>query len=255
MIKTLKDIENLVVPEISEIPVLQRILKTQQLLKAHSQNTIPIIGVVIAPFSLPIMQMGFEAYLNLMAQHPAAFQQLMAVNQTFAINWANAQLAAGATAICYFDPMSSATMTPKEVYLRTGFAIAKNTIANIQGATAIHLASGHCLDRLDDLIMTGSHILGVSVQEDLREIKRRAAGKVTLLGNLNGIEMRRWTSAQAEQIVKTAIAQAGQGGGFILADNHGEIPWEVSDSTLLAISDAVERWGYYPLDWIESYER
>ncbi|MGR8935731.1 MAG: methylcobamide--CoM methyltransferase MtbA, partial [Gammaproteobacteria bacterium] len=45
------------------------------------------------------------------------------------------------------------------------------------------------------------------------------------------------------------IAKAGRGGGFILADNHGEIPWQVPEAILLAIGDAVERWGRYPLDW------
>jgi uroporphyrinogen decarboxylase len=51
--------------------------------------------------------------------------------------------------------------------------------------------------------------------------------------------------------VKSAIAKAGRGGGFILSDNHSEIPWQVPDGVLLAIGDAVERWGRYPLDWIE----
>ncbi len=48
-----------------------------------------------------------------------------------------------------------------------------------------------------------------------------------------------------------AIEMEAWGGGFILADNHGEIPWQVPDEMLLAIGDAVERWGRYPLDWIE----
>ena len=62
--------------------------------------------------------------------------------------------------------------------------------------------------------------------------------KLTVLGNLNGIEMRRWTPAQAEAIVKEAIVKAGPGGGFILSDNHGEIPWQVPDEVLAAISKA-----------------
>jgi uroporphyrinogen decarboxylase len=70
------------------------------------------------------------------------------------------------------------------------------------------------------------------------------------LGNLNGIAMRNWTAAQTELEVKRAIAQAGRGGGFLLGDNHGEIPWQVPEEVLLALGDAVERWGRYPLDWV-----
>ena len=43
----------------------------------------------------------------------------------FCVDWSNAQLEAGATAICYFDPVSSVSMIPRELYLKTGFEIAK----------------------------------------------------------------------------------------------------------------------------------
>ena len=65
--------------------------------------------------------------------------------------------------------------------------------------------------------------------------------------------MRRWTPEEAETTVKEAIAKAGPGGGYILSDNPGEIPWQVPDEVLMAISDAVHKWGRYPLDWIENY--
>ncbi len=104
---------------------------------------------------------------------------------------------------------------------------------------------------MDDLAATGTAVVGVSSLEDLAELKQGAAGRVTLLGNLNGVEMHRWTVHQAEQKVKRAIAKAGPGGGFLLGDNHGEIPWQVSDKVLMAISEAVRRWGRYPLTWID----
>jgi uroporphyrinogen decarboxylase len=76
-----------------------------------------------------------------------------------------------------------------------------------------------------------------------------------VLGNLNGIEMRRWRAEETENKVREAIAQAGPGGGFILSDNHGEIPWQVSDETLLAIGETVRRWGSYPIDETKIYGR
>ena len=36
-----------------------------------------------------------------------------------------------------------------------------------------------------------------------------------------------------------------------LADNHSEIPWQVSDEILKTIADAVRRWGAYPLQFTE----
>jgi len=128
--------------------------------------------------------------------------------------------------------------------------VAKQTLARIAGPTATHLASGRCLPIVEDLVQTGTAVLGVSAMEDLAEVKSACAGKLTVLGNLNAVEMRGWTPEQAEAKVKQAIAQAGPGGGFILSDNHGEIPFQVGDETLMAISEAVRRWGQYPLTWI-----
>ena len=113
------------------------------------------------------------------------------------------------------------------------------------------MASGRCLPIVDDIAQTGPAVIGTSTLEDLADLKAACRGKLTVLGNLNGIEMARWTPQQAEENVKEAIAKAAPGGGFILSDNHGEIPWQVPDETLMAISEAVRTWGHYPLTWIE----
>jgi uroporphyrinogen decarboxylase len=247
IIQTEKDILSLQIPEIHNSPVLMRMLNIIEALKEKAGDEVPIIGTVVSPFSLPVMQMGFPAYIELMYEQPELFNRLMEVNQEFCVAWANAQVQAGATAICYFDPLTSPTMTAPGVRLEKGFSIARKTLARIQSPTAIHLASGHTLSVIDDIVATGTAAIGVSVTEDLREVKTACQGRLTVLGNLNGIEMRRWTPQQAEDKVREAVCEAGTGGGFILSDNHGEIPWQVSEEVLLAISEAVHRWGVYPL--------
>ncbi len=253
LIRDLEDIRRLQPPQVAESRDLRRVLDTIAGLRARDPET-PIIGVVMSPFSLPVMQLGFERYLLLMLERSESerglFDHLMRLNEAFCVDWANAQLKAGATAICYFDPVSSPTISRPEDVRRLGKPVAKRTIARIQGPVATHFASGRCLRIMDDLPETGTAVIGVSTDENLAELKQAAAGRLTLLGNLNGIAMRSWDAAEAEQVVKQAIAAAGPGGGFILSDNHGEIPFQVPEDTLLAIADAVERWGRYPLDWI-----
>ncbi len=242
-------------PEIEKTPCLTKVLRATELLKARSGEECPIIGVVMSPFSLPVMQMGFDRYLDLILERPELFERLMEVNEAFCVAWANAQLKAGATAICYFDPVSSPTIIPRELYLQTGFPVAKRTLAGIRGPTATHLASGRALPILGDIAKTGTAVVGVSCLEDLAEVKAVCRGKLAVLGNLNAIEMRRWSTVEAETAVRRAIAQAGPGGGFILAENHGEIPWQVPDEVLFAIAEATRRWGVYPLQETESHGR
>jgi uroporphyrinogen decarboxylase len=234
-------------PDIKKTPCLTKVLKATELMKARVGDDCPIIGVVMSPFSLPVMQMGFDRYFDLMMERPELFWKLMDINEAFCVEWANAQLEAGATAICYFDPVSSSTIIPREQYLQTGFLIARRTIARIKGPPAVHLASGRVLPIINDIIKTGAAVVGVSCLENLAEIKSACRGKISVLGNLNGIEMRRWSVGETESKVRQAIFQAGPGGGFILSDNHGEIPLPVPDNVLTAIGEAVRRWGSYPL--------
>ena len=253
VLKHPEDVDLLEAPSVRDAPCLARVLEAIRGMKACAGETIPIIGVAISPFSLPIMQMGFDNYIELIHEQPERFEKLMEANIAFTVEWSNAQLAVGATAICYFDPMSSTTIIPRDLYLKTGHLVARRTMAQIKGPTATHLASGRCRPIMSDIADTGTAVVGVSSLEDIGELKAVANKRVSLLGNLNGIEMRRWTAKQTETMVKRAIAKAGRGGGLLLGDSHGEIPWQVPDEVLFAIGDAVERWGHYPLDWTDDW--
>jgi uroporphyrinogen decarboxylase len=242
-------IDTLKLPDIKSTPSLKKVLDATKLLKESAKDEVPIIGVVMSPFSLPVMQMGFDNYLDMIYSDKESFEKLMEFNKRFCIEWANAQLEAGATAICYFDPVSSTTIVPKELYMQTGFKIAQDTISKINGPTATHFASGNCLTIMDELPQTGTAVIGVSTFEDLKELKKAAHKKLTLLGNLNAIEMRHWSIKETKEIVKNIIKEAGSGGGFIISDNHGEIPYDIKDETIFAIKEAVYEFGQYPIKY------
>jgi uroporphyrinogen decarboxylase len=246
IIKKPEDILKLQSPGIKGNACLGKALKCIELLKEKVEAA-PIVGVVMSPFSLPVMQMGFERYLDIIYERPDLFDHLMRINEEFTVAWANAQLQAGATAITYFDPVSSTTIVSRELFIKTGFQIAKRTIAKIKGPTAVHMASGRCLPIVNDIAQLGTAIVGTSVLEDIAIVKAACKGKLTVLGNLNGIEMCRWTKKETENAVKEAIQKAGPGGGFILSDNHGEIPFQVPDETLMTIAETVRNIGNYPI--------
>lgn len=249
VIKSMEDIRTLKPPKVEESPRLMEALKAMRLMKERAGGRAPLFGVIISPFSLPVMQLGFERYLDVLYGRPDLFERLMAANEEFSVAWANAQLAAGASAIACADPVSSPTILPRETYLKTGLPVIRRLLRRIKGGVAIHLASGVGIPIIDDIASCGAVALSASAHEDLAVVKAACRGRMTVMGNLNAIEMRRWTPADAVAAVKTAIAKGGPGGGFVLSDNHGEIPWQVSEDTLLTISEAAHTWGRYPLTW------
>ncbi len=244
------DIRRLAVPAVSAHPATGRVLEAIRRMKASVGTGMPIVGVVMSPFSLPVMQMGFEAYLRLLYRQPELFDRLMEVNAAFCIQWANAQLDAGATAICWFDPLASPTIIERATWLRTGYRVARKTMPLIRGPVAMHLASGRVLPVLEDIVSLRPAMVGFSAEDSPAAMKALAAQRVSLLGNLNALDMVRWTPDQVEERIKALIGSAARNGGFVLSDQHGEIPWQVPEQTLLAISDTIDKWGRYPLDWL-----
>ncbi|WP_044349639.1 uroporphyrinogen decarboxylase family protein [Dethiosulfatarculus sandiegensis] len=255
VIKDPRDILKLKAPSVASSPDLQSVLEAVTLLKSKVGEDIPIAGTVISPFSLPVMQMGFEAYLDLIHAKPDLLQALLDINIEFCVAWANAQLKAGCSAVVYADPVSSPTILPSEISLKYGLPTARKALARINGGVMFHLASGRGLPLVEELSKLGVAGMSASAEEDLSELKRACQGKMALVGNLNAVSMQSWTPEIAEAEVKRAIARAGPGGGFVLSDNHGEIPFAVDHQTLKAVAKAVRRWGRYPLDWVNGNGR
>jgi uroporphyrinogen decarboxylase len=176
------DIDGLEAPPVIGTRCLERTLETTRILKRRAGDSIPIIGVVMSPFSVAVMQLGFPAYLDLIYDDRERFWRLMEKNMAFCTSWANAQLEAGATAICYFDPLASPDMVPPELYLETGHVIASRTIPAIKGPTATHLASGRTLPIVNLLAQTGTAILGLSTLDDIADAKLACKDKLTVTG-------------------------------------------------------------------------
>lgn len=244
-IKEYDDILKLDTPEIKDVPCLLRELDIIRKLKAETAGEVPIIGAVTSPFSLPIMQMGFEKYLELIYNRKDLFDKLMKINEDFCSSWANAQLEAGATIISYADPLASPTIIEKETYLKTGFEVSKRTIARIKGATSTNLASGIAMPVINDLVETGTNAVLISKKDDIATAKKIADKRLVILGNFSALEIMNWDSHKINHEIKNIITKAAPGGGFILSDNHGEIPWQTPEHVLFEIVEAVQEHGIY----------
>jgi uroporphyrinogen decarboxylase len=245
-----KQIIGMEVPRIDETPVLCRMTEVIEVLSTAGSESVPIVGGLLSPFSLPVLQMGLENYRKLRLEEPSLFGQLMRINEEFCVAWANAQLLAGATIICYFDPLSSPSFTSSEEYMATGFVIARRTLARIHGPTAL-IPMGNSWFPLDRAMTeTDLALAGVNTVEDLGRIKSLCGSRLSVMGNLDFSEGSKWTARSVARAVKDAIACAGSGGGFILANGGGDISGHISEEILMSVADSIRTWGAYPLQWI-----
>lgn len=234
-------------PSVADNPVLGRVLDAIDLLARSEGREAPIVGVVMSAFSLPVLQLGFDKYLEVLNEQPKVAARLRAVNEAFTVEWAKAQRAAGADVIAYFNPLASPEILPMGMIRRLVLPAMRRTLTAVGPPSAVMLASGACQPILADVAQI-AEVVGVSHTEDLAAVKAAAAGRISVMGNLNALEMRHWSAQQAYDHVRHTIRQAGAGGGFILSDSHGEIPVQVGSDVLDGMRDAVSEHGTYPLN-------
>lgn len=234
------DIPTLEPPSLSDSPRLLGALRAIEMLRARVGDAVPVMGSIVSPFSLPLIQLGFERYLEVLVERPAEFQRLMEVNAAFCLEWATAQVNAGATMIAYYDPMSSPTCVPVDTARELGLPIARRLLPFIGAPFAVHFASGHSIPLLDDLVALGATAVGIGAQEDVAVALERSRRRIGIVGNLNGVAMCGWSPADA-RAAAAHLRAAGAGGGLIVADCHGEIPYPVQDDILSTIAETIRQ--------------
>ncbi|MGV9199010.1 MAG: uroporphyrinogen decarboxylase family protein [Promethearchaeia archaeon] len=66
IIQDFEDIFDIDVPNVYENKNTQKVIRTTEILKDNLADDVPIMGGIISPFSLPITQMGFSKYFELL---------------------------------------------------------------------------------------------------------------------------------------------------------------------------------------------
>ncbi|KUO48747.1 MAG: hypothetical protein APF76_17840 [Desulfitibacter sp. BRH_c19] len=83
---------------------------------------------------------------------------------------------------------------------------------------------------------------------DIEQVKKTYGNKICLMGNIDlHYTLTQGTPDEVDEEVKLRINQAGTGGGYILSSANS-IPNYVKVENLLAMAEAVKKYGKYPLD-------
>ncbi len=109
-------------------------------------------------------------------------------------------------------------------------------------------SDGNLLPFLDDLLSLG--IVGLHPNEkgavDIRAMKRNYGDRLCLLGNVDLNILGLGTPEEVEQEVRGLIRDIGPGGGYIVTSGNS-LAGYLKPENVLALSQAVQKYGRYPL--------
>lgn len=166
-----------------EASSIQVVLAALRLLRQQLGHRVVIVGKVMGPWSLSYQLMGIEEFLVSTLQDPGRARRSLDVLKSVTIEFAKAQMQAGADIICLADHATGGMVSPL-AYRDFLLPLHQEITGEIGCPTVLHCC-GNTTDRLNYFAQAGFDCYHFESQVRLEDALAAAAGKMTLMGNIN----------------------------------------------------------------------
>jgi len=258
--KTIQDLDQYHWPDMTD-PFRTSHIR-EQVKKLNEENRYAIMGTpwLMFPFERAIGLQGMEQFLlNMATEQDFAQELLNRINQLCMVNMGNFldQCGDDLDIIKIGDDLGTQEnlMISPRMYRKMLKPLHAQMIALIKQKTKAKVffhTDGDVFDLIDDFIEIGVDILNpiqtsAGKMSNLQELKKKFDKRIIFCGGIDTQKiLPSGTTDEVKQEVKRVINILGAGGGYMVATVH-TIMNEVPPENVLALVDAVEEYGYYPL--------
>lgn len=258
--KTLEDLERYPWPDANDLSRNAGVREQSKNLAEDDQFAIIATPWLLFPFERAIGLMGMENFLPKMVGNPEfAIALLTRITDLCKSMMGHflAELGSNVDMVKIGDDLGTQTglMISPKMYrelLKPLHADYIKFIKENTNAKVFFHTDGDVFDLVDDFIEIGVDILNpiqtsAGKMANLEALKKRYGDDLIFCGAIDTQNILPYGSPdQVRQEVRRVINTLGPGGGYMLASVH-TIMDEVPPENILAIVDAVEEFGYYPL--------
>jgi MtaA/CmuA family methyltransferase len=170
-----------------EAPSIRVVLDALTLLRRQYGDRACIVGKVMGPWSLSYHMMGVEEFLISTITDPGRARRSLEALTGVTIAFARAQVRAGADIICLADHATGGMVSPR-MYREMLLPIHQEIVAAVGCPIVLHCC-GDTTDRLAYFAEAGFDCYHFESTVSLRAAVSAAAGRMTLMGNINNPEL------------------------------------------------------------------
>ena len=243
-LSTVKEIENLPRPDISES--LGYVTDAVSLTRRERGGNVPLIGFSGSPWTLATYMIEggssktFGKAKKLIYQDPAAAHLLLGKLADTVTDYLNAQIEAGAQAVQIFDTWGGALS--HDAYREFSLSYMERIVAGLKRESEgrrvpVILFSKSCNTQLEAIADSGTDAMGVDWTVTLSEARKRVGDRVALQGNMDPSILLASPEVIRNEVRKT-LESFGPGEGHVFNLGHGITP-EVDPDHLAALLQAV----------------
>jgi uroporphyrinogen decarboxylase len=229
------------IPDPQHTARLPVILLAVRQLAATYREEVPIFSTVPGPAVLPTMVLGLEGWMETLLFDEASARQILEWSGRFFASWANALLAAGATAIVVTESFASKEMFGRDQFAERFLPHVRAMFAEVRGPIVFHHGGGrigHMLDLLPGL----PNLVGVVVgsKDDLGAARYSLGKELALIGNVDNLSLPTSGKEDIRAQCLACLQTAAPAGKYILSHSAADVPLATPPENLRAMIQASE---------------
>lgn len=251
LISSLKEVENLEVPDPYTAFPMCEILKATRILKQEIGDKVWICGRADqGPMDLASQIRGMTELMMDIAldEEPELIHQLLDYCRRVATRYAYALIECGAHSTSIGEPVAGPELLSPQHYVRYPFVHEKRMVDELKASGIIlhnHIC-GNTIRIIDDFIATGAQVLEIDHKTDSRIAKEHGRHKTCFLGNIDTGLLVSGTPAQVEEACREAIEVFGPDSGFILGPGCAMGPETPADN-IHALVESARKYNPYKM--------
>jgi len=179
-------------------------LEAIRILRRELGNRVAIVGKVYGPWSLAYHMFGVQDFLIWTLLEPEKVRAILRELMEIVVTYANAQVEAGADALCYGDH-ATGDLVSRQMYVDFLRDLHKEIRKRINAPLILHIC-GNTLDRMPDIAETTMACFHFDSNVDPAAAKAAVNGKISLMGNIdNSVTLLTGTPADVRAEVFRAL--------------------------------------------------
>ena len=225
------------------MPIL---IEAIQKIRNNFDHHVMVCGRSPAPFSAATLLYGVEATLYLMYDDPELLYQTMKFCMELELDFAKAQVRAGAHALWVGDCCASSRFLSVDHFRRFVLEITTDFMTELKklGAITIYFGAEKNVSHLLATTELKPDIIALSENADMIECRKAAGDRVCLMGNLDPIKiLQDGKPATIQAEIEKLMFDNHQQGGYLFNTGEGVTRYTSSENVYALVESLRKSWG------------
>ncbi len=218
--------------DILDRPPVSTYLEALRIAKRRYGDRVAVLGKIMGPFSMTQVMHGVDQTMMDAVMAPDTVRRFEDACAEMLAVCANAQFEAGADAVAIGEGGAGANMMSPEMYEDLLLETHQQLINEIRGPVILHIC-GDITPRLRAIAQAGPACFNFDWEIDPAEMKRAAAGRFKIMGNVNTTDLLLGKPDQIAEQVKRCVAA-----GVDIVSPGCAVSPECPNENLRTLSDA-----------------